>query len=477
MNKFRIGSIVITLLIASLPGCDQGSRSIEEEQPKIEIPKLQDREAAIGSNEEMDMIRSRYNESVEAIKKNPNNIEAQLKLAEVFIAEGRIIGLYVYNYNAALQILDGILDRETKQESRFSALVMKGMVKLSLHQFKDALQTGQQAVQLNSQNSGVYGVLVDANVELGNYDEAVKMSDKMVSIRPDLRSYSRISYLREIHGEVKGAIEAMDMAVKAGFPGQEQTEWCRINLGKLYEKTGDLENAEMHYRIALKQRENYPFALHALANLERKKGNLQEAEKMLKLACGFIQDASFYEGLTSVYRDMKQDELRERALQKALRLMKGLESGTHGHEHEDDHGHSRGEDAHGHSHKIGHGHTHEVGLEMARLLLSFTEDYEKALENALHEYDIRPNNIEVNQVLATIYLKTGKLEEANTHLNKAQATNCQNADLLCLAGLIHIENGNTEEGTKLLKQSFETDPFQDHILVEQGKRKLESFDS
>lgn len=53
-----------------------------------------------------------------------------------------------------------------------------------------------------------------------------------MSIRPDLRSYSRISYLREIYGDLDGAIEAMKLAVTAGYPGYEQTAWARLTLGK-----------------------------------------------------------------------------------------------------------------------------------------------------------------------------------------------------------------------------------------------------
>ena len=200
---------------------------------------------------------------------------------------------------------------------------------------------------------------------------------------------------------------------------------------------------------------------------------------MLKRACGFIPEASFYEGLALVYRDrdVQQDDLYERAVRKALTIMKGMKNGASvkAQANLNDHEHSHGK-KHAHSHQIDHGHSHEIGLEMAGLLLNFTEDYDHALENALHEYQIRPNNIEVNKVLATIYLKTGKLEEANNHLKKAQATNCQKADLLCLAGLIGLENGNAKEGINLLRQSFKIDPFQDHILAEEGKRKLELYE-
>jgi hypothetical protein len=74
----------------------------------------------------------------------------------------------------------------------------------------------------------------------------------MVSIRPDLSSYSRISYQREIHGDNEGAIEAMKWLWKLAHPGDEATEWSRIQLAKLYEHTGQIEYARMNYTIALK---------------------------------------------------------------------------------------------------------------------------------------------------------------------------------------------------------------------------------
>lgn len=94
-------------------------------------------------------------------------------------------------------------------------------------------------------------MLVDANVELGNYARSVEMADKMVSIRPDIRSYSRISYLREIHGQVPGAIEAMKLAVSAGYPGMEQTEWARLTLGRLYQRYGMPDSAMYQFQMAL----------------------------------------------------------------------------------------------------------------------------------------------------------------------------------------------------------------------------------
>src|SRR5437870_4778016 len=114
----------------------------------------------------------------------------------------------------------------------FEALTYKSMIFLSQHHFSDGLNVATKAEHMYPYNAFIYGILTDANVELGNYPEALKTADKMISIRPDIRSYSRVSYLREIHGDIPGAIEAMKLAVGAGEPGTEGTEWTRVQLGK-----------------------------------------------------------------------------------------------------------------------------------------------------------------------------------------------------------------------------------------------------
>ncbi len=135
---------------------------------------------------------------------------------------------------------------------------------------------------------------MDANVELGNYEDAVTASDKMVKTRPDLRSYSRVSYLREIYGDVPGAIKAMQMAVNAGAPGYESTAWARLTLGELYRRYGKPEEAKNQYENILVERPKYPFAIAALAELEMDNKNYAEAEKLLDEAAGIIPEVGYY---------------------------------------------------------------------------------------------------------------------------------------------------------------------------------------
>ncbi|HET6992555.1 MAG TPA: tetratricopeptide repeat protein, partial [Bacteroidia bacterium] len=148
------------------------------------------------------------------LKAKPDDYKTMIKLAQAYVQESRVSGDHAYYDKAALQLTDMIL---AKEPENFEALCCKGTVLLSQHHFSDALVIANQASALNPDNAFIYGLRCDANVELGNYDEAVKMADKMISIRPDMRSYSRVSYLREIYGDMPGAISAMKLAVSAGY--------------------------------------------------------------------------------------------------------------------------------------------------------------------------------------------------------------------------------------------------------------------
>ena len=83
------------------------------------------------------------------------------------------------------------------------------------------------------------------------YEDAVATFQKMVDVRPDQTSYARVSYARELHGDLKGAMTAMQAAVNAAPPGTEGTEWTRVQLGQLYFNTGDPTTADQLYQQSL----------------------------------------------------------------------------------------------------------------------------------------------------------------------------------------------------------------------------------
>ena len=75
-------------------------------------------------------------------------------------------------------------------------------------------------------------VIADAQIELGRYDEAGQTIQRLVDLKPALASYARVSYFRELHGDVDGAVAAMRLAVSAGG-SPEGTAYVQTLLGDL----------------------------------------------------------------------------------------------------------------------------------------------------------------------------------------------------------------------------------------------------
>ena len=367
-----------------------------------ELPQLLDRGTLIQNGNEWERVQNQYGKFRQQIIRNQKPLEAKLNLARLFSQEARVTGEHGYYYPAALKLLNDILKPDLEDKDlKFSVLSAKASVLLSQHEFAKALEIGQEALKMNPYNAQIYGVLVDANVELGHYKKAVEKADKMVSIRPDLRSYSRVSYLREIYGRTEGSMEVMKMAVKAGYPGYEETAWTRLQLGNLYQRYGQMENAKMQYFKILMERPNYPFAMAALAKMEVQNKNYEKAEKLLKEACALIPEVSFYKQLAQLYFETGRKEEGEKMIPQILSMLKkDIESG------------------------------HNVNLLYAAVYADLKKDYDKAIEYALAEYDRRPENIDVNKMLATLYRQKGETVLAKKYLKKAMITNSKNPALL-----------------------------------------------
>lgn len=400
----------------------------------LTIPELPKRSAEYGDPTEYDHLLDAYDKAKIQLRKDPTNEKALLRIAEVFITDARITGNTGYDHDAAINILDHLINGNSKKDSKAQAYALEAVIRLSQHKFAEGKELGEKAVSLDPDRAFNYGLLVDANTELGNYPEAVKQCDKMISMRPDLRSYSRVSYQREIHGDVPGAIAAMTMAVKSGVPGTEETCWCLIQLGGIHERSGDLKSAQACYEEANAERANYAAGIAALGRVKAKQNNYADAEKDLLKATSISGQAAYYEDLARVYKANGNSSKYEAAVDSAEQAMLGLVKGTEG-------------------------HNHQIGLEMARFQFEFRDQPDLALKNAEHELTHRPGNIDVNRMLAELYYAKGDMTKAAEHAKVAASTGSVNPELRCIQGLIALKNGDAT-GKTLLAQSLKDDPYQ-----------------
>lgn len=157
------------------------------------------------------------------------------------------------------------------------ALAGMGRLAMARHRFADALQWGERARAADPWHAPTRGVIADALTELGRYDEAVAAVQAMVDLRPDLASYARVSYTRELHGDRAGAVAAMEQAVTAGAAQPDNAAWALAQLGTLRLNGGDLSGAEANYAAALAALPGYVPAIAGQARVAAARGDLDAA--------------------------------------------------------------------------------------------------------------------------------------------------------------------------------------------------------
>ena len=433
--------------ISFLPSCNssKGETSINQ---MLNIPAIIDRNYTVGSDEEREQLLTTYDNALLAIKQNETNLNAYLTLAQVFITEARITGNNSYYHNAAMKMLENVLSKSPDDKDlRFQALTFKSSVLLSMHQFEEGLKTANEAFAISQHNAQLMGALIDANVELGKYPEAVKTCDQMINLRPDIRSYSRVSYLRQIYGDIPGAIEAMKMAVEAGGPGAESTEWARIILGDLFLASGDLQSAEANYKIALEYRKDYPYAYAALGRIEKAKKNYDEAIKQTENAIRIMSDISFVSQLADIYELKGDTEKAEEIREDIVDL---LEKGEKEQNKEEN--------------IVKHNGARELATAYMKV-----GNLKKALPYAETDLNMRPENIDANELIAWIYYLQGDIANAKLHADKMMATNTKMPNTLYKAGLIYNKSGDMEKGNMLMEEAMKNPVAVEPLLIKYSK--------
>ena len=152
-----------------------------------------------------------------------------------------------------------------------------GELALARHDFSGALELGRRA--------GTFGapIRVDALVELGRYDEAERELQAMVDRKPNLAAYARVSYLRELRGDLDGAAKAMRFAAAAGGPAAENRAYALALLGELERRRGRPDAARRAFGEALAVAPRFAAAEAGAARLDAASNRgLEKAIKRLR---------------------------------------------------------------------------------------------------------------------------------------------------------------------------------------------------
>jgi len=210
------------------------------------------------------------------LRLRPHDVKALETLGLAYLQRIRETGDASYYPKA-----DGVLHEALAARHRdLIATAGLGQLALARHQFRRALALGLRARAISPTTAGVYGVVGDAEIELGRYPQAFAAFDRMTALKPSVASYSRVSYARELLGDTAGAARAMELASSAAVGEREAYAWTRVQLGLLELATGHADAAARNMRVALTSFSGYAFALDGLAQAEAALGHLSRARSL-----------------------------------------------------------------------------------------------------------------------------------------------------------------------------------------------------
>jgi tetratricopeptide (TPR) repeat protein len=373
-----------------------------------------------------------------AIMAAPHRPDGYNLLAAAFIQKARETGDAGFYARAG-----AALDRSTQiAPDNFMAASLRATLLVAAHRFSEALQAARRAQSLNPESPDVYGAMTDALVELGDYTAAVQAAQKMMDLRPDLASYARVSYLRQLHGDTEGAVLAMRVAVDAADRRDpERAAWCLVQLGQQLMTLGRAGEAEQAFDAALDLFPNYYMALSAKAHARAAAGDFTSAIDLYKRSLARVPAPDTAIALGDLYTRLGQTNEAKRQYD----LVEFIER----------------------SGPMAGAYSRQMALFWADHDMRFDEAVE-IMRRARHERA----DIYTCDALAWCLFKKGEIEQARQAITEAMRLQTRDARIFYHAGMIHAARGDRQNAAKYLKLALEINPAFDLLQAEVARRTL-----
>ena len=311
---------------------------------------------------------------------------------------------------------------------------------LANHRFTEAVDAARMLSDEFPSDPFIQGVLADAYMEVGQYENAVEAAQKMVDLKPGTASYSRVAQLRTLYGDHRGAIEMFQQAARAADPADKETQsWCLVQLGDEYWKNGKFSEAETIYDEALQNFPGYFFATVSKGRVRASVGDYETAERLLTEVQAGVPNAKAMLMLGDIYPLRGEDDKARGQYEKFDTFETELGDAAD---------HNR-----------------------FALSLSDRGRIDEALAIARNEYANEPS-IYSADLLAWCLYKTGNIKEAKRYIREAMRLKTRDARILFHAGMIANADGDVREAVRLLDSALALNPGFDIIRAAEARSVL-----
>ena len=314
---------------------------------------------------------------------------------------------------------------EVRAEDNGGALTGLAALQAAQHQFDAAEASARAAIAINDFDATAYGVLTDALTELGRYDEAAEALQRMADIDPAYSTLTRISYQRELRGDVEGARAAMEQALDGAGSGADKG-FALYQLGELaWGYDGDAAAAVALWEQGLAADPASLPLKAALARAAGAAGRVDEALTGYEEVTGRVPVQLYLVEHADLLRAQGDEEAAADQLELVETANTLLEAAGS-----------------------------VVDLESAL----FEADYgspDRAVAKAQAAYDVSPGNVFVNDAMAWALHAAGRPEEALPYADAALSLGMRRASFVFHRGAILDALGRTDEARSAMQEALE----------------------
>jgi tetratricopeptide (TPR) repeat protein len=377
-------------------------------------------DASVETASDQPTPEARVTELEEAVRRDPRD-RAKLQDLGAAYVQAVAAGADVALYNDAQDVLERarVLAPDDPRTN-----VTQGYLALARHDFAQARALSGAVHDAYPFDADALAVLVDAEVELGLYDDAARHLQKLLDVRPGLAAYSRASYLRELHGDVEGARQAFAQAEAAGSDRYDLAS-VAVLRGKLALGRGDLDEAETHFSRARDRVDEPAGAEAGEARVLAARGDRAGAISVLDVA--IMERPTAEVGI--LLGDLLRLEGRMNAAERADRVVRDL---------------AREERAAG----------ADVNMELS-LFEADRGNAGPALELAQQAHAVKPGNVNANVALAWALRANGRASEAIPYVDQALRLGTRDGLLRFRAAAVLADAGETQRAATELRMALE----------------------
>ena len=366
------------------------------------------------------------------VQRDPDDIIAQNRLAEIYLRNLRATGDYEWLKRASEAVKHSLASVAAEQNA--TGLYMQARVEYESHHFAAARDLASKLTKIEPGKSRGSALLGDAHLEFGDLHQAAAAYDEMQKRGSDpVESESRLARLESMRGNFDAARthleRALESAQQRSSAAPEAAGWCLVQLGELAFHTGQWDLAEKRFQSALELTPDDFAAKEHLAELRAAQEKYDEAIALYQKIVGSTPRPEFQQALGDVFAAMgKLEEART--------------------------WHERARDAYLKSANEGNAH---YCHHLAGFFSDVEENPAEALKWARRDLELR-QTAAARDTLAWALYRNGKLEEAAEMAKSALASGTKDAHILVHAGIILLASSDPGRGKELLTEAARINP-------------------